>query len=88
MLDEKQVVFTVREVVLRGALVQYVHHDEDNDWQFLPDKEVSVDDMMLISLKQMLDHDETLIRVLDIPTGYKAYRKTKNDHWEIMKSNT
>jgi hypothetical protein len=29
--------------------------------------------------------DETVLEVADLPEGYYAYRKTKNDKWTINK---
>ncbi len=82
-IDFNQAVFTVRDIMHDNELIAYVFHDTNGDWQFLPDKEVSTDNMMIVSLSQILQHDNSVEHVLYILEGFKAYRKNQNEDWEI-----
>lgn len=82
-IDFNQAVFTVRDIMHDNELIAYVFHDTDGDWQFLPDKEVSTDNMMIVSFGQILNHDSSTKEVLYLQEGFKAYRKNKNEDWQI-----
>lgn len=38
------------------------------------------------SLKYVLDLDPTIVKLKDLPLGYCAERKSKNDKWVLVKS--
>lgn len=68
-----------------GKPVLYVSHDEDDGmWQFLCGSTHETDEARLVSLKSVFDLDNSVGELSDMPCGYCAERKTKNDHW-IMK---
>jgi len=40
---------------------------------------------MLVSLKNMIQHDKSILKISDLPKGFQATRKNKSDKWEIKK---
>ncbi len=66
-----------------NELIAYVFHDSDGDWQFLPDKEVSTDNMMIVSLGQIIRHDSSIEQILSLEEGFRAYRKNKYEAWDV-----
>ena len=85
MSAKDQPVFTVREILHRGALIQYVAHDNDDDWQFLPGYNVSASDMMIVTIVNIFKYDETIAAILDLEIGHRAFRRSIDDGWLITK---
>ena len=72
---------TVR-TVLEGDPILHVSHDEDDDgWQFLDGREVSVEEGRLISMADALDRDPTLREIADLPPGWIAWRENASGAW-------
>jgi hypothetical protein len=72
---------TVR-AVLEGDPILHVSHDEDDDgWQFLDGREVSVGEGRLISMAEALDRDPTLREIADLPPGWIAWRENASAPW-------
>lgn len=80
---ENTFVFTTRQVVSENMPILYVSHDEDDGaWQFHHGENVSIEDAMVVSLAKMVDLDDTLNQLFDLPLGWIAIRKSRNDFWE------
>jgi hypothetical protein len=71
--DPKLGVFTSTRV-RDGLPVLLVFHDGDGDWQFLSSVEESADEGLHIHVSHLLDNDETLGQLADLPLGWKAWR--------------
>lgn len=84
-IDNNQAVFTVLDIFRNGALIQYVVHDAESDWQFLPGYEVPANNMMIVSLSEIIEKDKSVNEILSLQIGYQAYRKSINDEWQITK---
>lgn len=81
-------VFTTRQVVNEGMPILYVYHDEeDGAWQFHYGNNVSVEDAMIVSLGMIVNLDDTLNQLFDLPLGWLATRKSINDFWEKKENN-
>lgn len=78
-----QAVITTKYIVQEKQPVLRVIHDNDGDWQFLGNQEVTEADAMVLSMAQMLQMDGTLAEVLDIPEGSAAIRTTVDSDWII-----
>lgn len=74
-------VFTSRFITELNKKITYVLHDEDGDWQFLSDDEVTDDDMRLVHLKHMVDKDESLNDLFNLEYGEAAQRTTDSHKW-------
>ena len=88
--EPNTVVVTTKFVIKENKTITYVSHDlEDNTWQFWSND--SYDDyreiVMLVSLKNVIEKDKSLLEISDLPLGFVATRKDKNDKWKISKQN-
>ena len=76
-------VFTTRQVVNEGMPILFVSHDEDDGyWQFNHGGNVNIEDAMIVSLQHMVNLDDTLNQLFDLPLGWIARRKNTNDTWD------
>lgn len=77
----KRAIFTLKQIVREGLPILYVVHDKDDEWQFLSNGNVSVDDLMIISLDEVLNIDPSLENILWIPEGTEARRERIGGDW-------
>ncbi|WP_448700436.1 DUF2185 domain-containing protein [Mucilaginibacter sp. AW1-3] len=82
-------VLTTKFVINEGKEITYVTHDaEDGGWQFLSDD--VFDDykavIMVVGLGQIIERDQTISDLADLPPGYYAVRDKQGDAWVINKS--
>ncbi len=85
-LPENAAIITCSHVLEKSYKVLYVSHDadEDEDWQFLCGIESHcVDDARIISLKEILNIDNSLLSIADLPVGYYATRESPCSDWHI-----
>jgi len=67
----------------------YVSHDlDDGMWQFLDGEICETKNAILIALKEMVEHDNSIVQIANLPTGYIAHRKSKKDVWVTEKLST
>ena len=82
--DPKNVaVFTTRQVLRLGQPILYVTHDDDDGaWQFHTGAgEASADDAMIVALREMAEHDPTILQLADLPCGWFAERDSTGSPW-------
>ncbi len=78
--------FTTRHVLNQRKPITLVIHDaSDHGWQFLSDDGVNMDDAMLVGLKEIVAHDDTILEIADLPPGWIANREFVGAPW-IRKS--
>lgn len=53
----------------------------DGDWQFFGEESVTEEEAAVLSLKEIMEMDPTIQKVLDIPKGTEAQRKSISDNW-------
>ena len=80
---DNKVVFTTRFVVEDNSEIIYACHDSDGDWQFFSKEEATEEDAMIISMDEILEIDNSIEKILDIPKGFEAHRSNKLDDWII-----
>ena len=56
-------------VLKKEGAITYITHDEDGMWQFLCDKEHSMDDARIVSLEEVYALDPSIGEVTDMPCG-------------------
>jgi len=79
--------FTLRQIINEGAPILFVVHDEDDHgWQFLTGENVSLADAMIVSMREIVEHDRTLLEIGAMPPGHRASRSAVGEPWEIEKS--
>lgn len=67
--------------VLDGLPILLVSHDQNGDWQFLCGTTNEPKDGALVCLGEMVDRNETLGEVADLPDGWRAERRTIGGIW-------
>ena len=76
---------TTKYVVNNNSIIVSIFYDEDGDWQFLGEEEVSEEDAIVVSIQEMIDIDKSLVNLPDLKEGESAYRKNKESIWLIRK---
>ena len=78
-------VFTTTRVIKDGEPILYVAHDEhDGAWQFHAGAEIgsgALAEAMVVSLKSMIERDQSLIELADLPLGWTAERTSPGAQW-------
>jgi RNAse (barnase) inhibitor barstar len=73
---------TTSHVMKGGHVITHVYHDEDDHgWQFHYPGEKSMEDSMVVALKDVVALDDTLLELADLPPGWMASRASKSDPW-------
>jgi hypothetical protein len=76
-------VISLRRIFSDGAPIRLVTHDADDGcWQFLDGDQVWEDDAVLLTLVEMMSHDETLTELADLPAGWIAIRADPGHPWQ------
>lgn len=83
----KKAVFTLKSVINNEKAILYVVHDEEDEWQFLSNEIVSVEDMIMVTVGQIVKQDETIQQILNLKKGNEAIRQNQNSKWIVTKSN-
>ena len=86
---ENTACFTCVHVLEDNQPVVLVTHDnDDGSWQFLCGADThEVSDARVVALIEMVKMDESLNVLFDMRMGFEAIRKTKEEHWELFKTN-
>jgi hypothetical protein len=81
-------VLTTRYVVKDKSPILFVFHEMDGSWQF-HGNETDVDnkDIMLVGLGEIIEIDNTILEIADLPLGFEAMRSGKDGLWKITNSN-
>jgi hypothetical protein len=76
-------VFTTRFVLREGECIQNVfHHNDDGAWEFTGETQASDDkDYLIVSLQEIIDLDQTILELADLPLGGSAYRSSIDKSW-------
>ncbi|HMM04432.1 MAG: hypothetical protein ACK5KN_15500 [Dysgonomonas sp.] len=77
-------VITTRYVLDANSLITYVVYDEDGDWQFFSDEDITESDACVVSVKQILELDDSL-NELDLKPGQAAERSDADAPWQTIK---
>lgn len=81
--DNKPVI-TTRYVLDANSLITYVVYDEDGDWQFFSDEDITESDACVVSVKQIFELDDSL-NELDLKPGQAAERSDADAPWQTIK---
>jgi len=79
---------TTRDVMIEKRPILYVSHDSDDGmWQFHSGEDVNMDKAMLISLKEIVDYDFTILHIANLPLGWIAWRDNLQASWSMNEKN-
>ncbi len=81
MINLNQAVFTTKFIFKDNQPVLWVVCDEDSEWQFLNGQDVGMEDMMIVSLQNILDYDGSIKEVLDLQPNMEAKRDSQDGNW-------
>lgn len=90
-------VLSDKSIFKRGDWIAYVVHEDDDDdsynddggsWQFHNSEPGPVDDgdIMLVGLQEVVQLDESILALADLPKGWYAWRSSKSSRWQRAKS--
>ena len=74
-------VYTTRFVVDNDFPILVVSHDPDGEWEFLCGTTDKPKDAREILLGEVVDLDERLLEVADLPVGWRALRADPGGPW-------
>lgn len=81
--NRNKAVLTTRYVVKNNSSVVTIIYDEDGDWQFLGAEEIDESDAVVLSMKEMIKHDDTLYNIPELKCGQSAVRENIHSPWRI-----
>lgn len=90
MFEDKPnvMVITTKNIILNGSPILSIWHDSDDGmWQFLDGTSVSEEDAMIVSLADIVEMDNSVNEVSDLPLGWVAWRTKKGLEWNRQKQN-
>jgi len=81
--DPKNVaVYTVKSVWLKKRPILYVYHNEDDGaWQFHADSVPDETDASIVALEEIVNLDNSVNELADLPFGWCAVRKNQTSPW-------
>ncbi len=83
----KTAVFTTKFIADKLSPIVYVSHDDDGSWQFQgPEDNVSDEDIRLLGLGEIIEIDNTILEISDMPNGSIAIRDNSVSHWKVISS--
>jgi hypothetical protein len=80
---ENLAVISIHQIVRDGEPVLHVVHDaDDGGWQFLGWDDADIEDSTVVALRQIVQLDESIAALADLPPGWHAWRRTATEPWE------
>lgn len=75
-------VISLRQIVDSDEPILHVTHDsEDGAWQFLGWETPKIEDAVTVCLEHIIDSDESINELYNLPPGWRAWREKKEDEW-------
>ena len=83
LIDEpkNKAVITTVFVIKQHSPITYISYDDDGDWQFMGNNDVTAKDALVVSIEEILKHDKTLVNLPDLEKGESVSRKNINSQW-------
>ena len=77
-------VFATKKIMIDNVLITRIYHSSDNYLSFMDDYSTnSNENIMLVSLGNVLKKDDSIKTAINLPIGHCAHRKSLNDNWTI-----
>ncbi len=80
-------ILTSKYVVYNNSTIVYVAHHSDGTWEFWGKEEIDESEIVVVSLREMIAIDSTILNISDLPVGFVAVREMKDKPWEIISKN-
>ena len=81
--NKNKSVITTKYIVENKSTIVSVFYDEDGDWQFFGEEEVTESDARVISIGQILEIDNSLMDLPNIVKVQSLFRNNKNSLCQI-----
>lgn len=79
---ENTAAITTRHVLEKNKdICVVIHYADDHSWAFLCGTTNATEDGRVISMKQAIKIDNTLLEIADLPPGWDAKRNKKGAKW-------
>ena len=83
--EKKTMVITTKNIINQIKDITFVSHDdEDGMWEFLDGDEVDETNAAIVSLFEIVQLDNSINELYELPLGGLAYRNNKNEKWIIQ----
>jgi len=80
--DKNTMAITTKKIVSGQSDILLVSHDEDDGmWEFLDGEDVCEENALVVSMYEMVQIDESINKLYDLPLGWIAYRESKTTEW-------
>ncbi len=80
--DKNTMAITTKKIVSGQSDILLVSHDEDDGmWEFLDGEDVCEENALVVSMSEMVQIDESINKLYDLPLGWVAYRESKTTEW-------
>ena len=88
-MEYEGVVITTKGIAYHDAKILNASHDDDGIWQFLEGSDVELieDEAIITSLDEILHIDPTLMEILSLPIGSRAFRNNVGSQWVLTNDN-
>jgi hypothetical protein len=74
--------FTVKSIVQATTPLLMVSRDvEDAGWSFLTGEPLDMSEALLVTLRSMVERDQTVLELADLPPGWTAVRSSPQASW-------
>jgi hypothetical protein len=83
--SKNTVIISQRLVVEKKKPILYVYHDASDQWQFLASEDKQMDEVIFLSLEDIISIDNSIKQISDLPKGWRAWRETKDQSWKRSK---
>jgi hypothetical protein len=87
MINLNMAVLTSKYVMKKKSPIVYATLDDDGVWQFWSKELVNESEIMVVSLKEIIDVDASIKDILDLQVGFAAMRNEGGAKWEIGSKN-
>ncbi len=82
LYDKNTMVITTKKIVSGQSDILLVSHDKDDGmWEFLDGKDVCEENALVVSMFEIVQIDESINKLYDLPLGWIAYRESKTTEW-------
>ena len=80
--DENTAVITTKTIIKRQKPIVLVFHDKDDGmWEFLDGEDVNEENAAIVSLSEILEIDNSLNELAELPIGFGAFRDGEDKDW-------
>ena len=78
---------TSKYVMSKASPIVFAKLNDDGVWEFWSKEIIGESEIMVVSLKQIVNIDPSVSQVLDLQPGFSAMRENNNQSWKIVAGN-